>query len=112
MTEEYWANSQLSPVRNFGHIKLFGQEYIIVNKEGKDIFQCCAEAMKNERQYAIEPGEPCDLVDKRYVPIYRKIGRDKFIEWVKEGLLLDDMKKRLKGDENGKIKAAADTGSC
>ena len=99
MTEEFWADSQFSIVRHYGIIKAFGHEYIIVNKEGKDIFECSADADREGRDYAIAPGEPCDLVDQRYVPIYRAIGRDKFIEWVKEGLLLDDMKKRLEGGE-------------
>lgn len=99
MTEEFWAESHFSVVRHTGTIKAFGREYIIVNMEGKDIFECSAEAEKQGREKAIEPGEPCDLVDRRYVPIYRKIGRDKFIEWVKEGLLFDDMNKRLEGEK-------------
>ena len=96
MTEEFWAESHFSIVRHTGTIKAFGRTYVIVNKEGKDIFECSAEAEKEGREKAIEPGEPCDLVDVKYVPIYREIGRDRFIEWVKEGLLLDDMWKRLK----------------
>lgn len=99
MTEEFWANSHFSIARYYGRVKAFGLEYIIVNKEGKDIFECSAEAHKAGREKAIEPGEPCDLVDRRYVPIYRKLGRDKFIEWVKEGLELKDMEKRLKEEK-------------
>lgn len=95
MTEEYWANSPFSVARYYGGIKVEGVDYIIVNKEGKDIYECSAEAEKAGREKAIEPGEPCDLVDRRYVPMYRKLGRDKFIEWVKEGLDLPAMKKRI-----------------
>lgn len=95
MTEEYWANSPFSVARYYGGIKVQGVDYIIVNKEGKDIYECSAEAKKAGREKAIEPGEPCDLVDRRYVPMYRKLGRDKFIEWVKEGLDLAAMKKRI-----------------
>ena len=98
MTEEYWATSQFSIARYYGGIKVGGIEYIIVNKEGKDIFECSMEAQKAGREKAIEPGEPCDLIDKRYQPIYRKVGRDKFIEWVEEGLELTAMKERLKGE--------------
>jgi hypothetical protein len=94
MTEEYWANSPFSVARYYGVIKVRGVDYIIVNKEGKDIYECSAEAEKAGREKAIEPGEPCDLVDRRYVPMYRKLGRDKFIEWVNEGLDLPAMKKR------------------
>lgn len=95
MTEEYWASSPYSIARYYGGIKIGGVEYIIVNKEGKDLFECSAEAEKAGREKAIEPGEPCDLIDKRYQPIYRKVGRDKFIEWVKEGLELKQMKERV-----------------
>ena len=96
MTEEYWATSQFSIARYYGRIKVGGIEYIIVNKEGKDVFELSVEAEKAGRENAIEPGEPCDLIDKRYQPIYRKVGRDKFIEWVKDGLELKRMKERLK----------------
>jgi len=85
MTEEYWTNSPFSIARYTGCIKAPHAEYILVNKEGKDIFECSAEAQKEGRKYAIEPGEPADLVDKRYLPIYRKIGRDKFIEYCEKG---------------------------
>lgn len=96
MTEEYWANSPFSIARYYGDIKVDGIEYIIVNKEGKDIYECSKEAEKAGRQKAIEPGEPCDLIDKRYQSIYRKVGRDEFIKWVKEGLELGQMKERIK----------------
>lgn len=97
MTEEYWASSPYSIARYYGCIKIRGVEYIIVNKEGKDLFECSAEAEKAGREKSIEPGEPADLIDKRYQPIYRKVGREKFIEWVKEGLDLKQMKERVKG---------------
>lgn len=84
MTEEYWANSQFSVVRYTGSMKWNGVAYIICNKEGKDIFQCSIEAEKAGREKAIEPGEPCDLIDQRYLPVYRKLGREKFIELIKE----------------------------
>lgn len=99
MTEEYWASSPYSIARYYGSIKIAGVEYVIVNKEGKDIYECSTEAEKAGREKAIEPGEPADLVDKRYVPIYRKVGREKFIEWVKEGLDLAAMKKRIKEEK-------------
>ena len=96
MTEEYWATSQFSIARYYGGIKVGGVDYVIVNKEGKDIYECSIEAKKAGREKAIEPGEPADLIDRRYIPMYKKLGRDKFIEWVKEGLDLAAMKKRLK----------------
>ena len=88
MEEEYWMNTQLSIAKHYGEVKMkIGGEtihYIIVNKEGKDIFECSSEAQKAGRDKAIEPGEPADLVDKRYVPAYRKMGRKAFIKMIEE----------------------------
>ena len=99
MTEEYWATSQFSIARYYGGIKVGGVDYVIVNKEGKDIYECSIEAKKAGREKAIEPGEPADLIDRRYIPMYKKLGRDKFIEWVKEGLDLKAMKERIKNEK-------------
>lgn len=88
MEEEYWRNSQFSIAKYYGRINvnIGGEtiEYVIVNKDGKDIFECSAEAEKAGRDKAIEPGEPADLVDKRYVPAYRKMGREAFIKMLEE----------------------------
>ena len=80
MSEEFWSNSQLSVARYYGRVKISGYEYIIVNKEGKDIFQCSVEAEKAGREKAIEPGEPADLCRKDFVTYYRRLGREKFFE--------------------------------
>ena len=82
--EEYWANSQLSIARYYGRVKIGGYEYIIVNKEGKDIFECSAEAEKAGRAKAIEAGEPADLCRTDFVKYYRALGRDAFIQVLKE----------------------------
>lgn len=88
MEEEFWRNSQFSIAKYYGEIdvKIGGEKirYVIVNKEGKDIFECSSEAQKAGRDKAIEPGEPADLVDKRYVPAYRKMGREAFIKMIEE----------------------------
>ena len=88
MEEGYWRNSQFSIAKYYGRINvnIGGEtiEYVIVNKEGKDIFECSLEAEKAGRDKAIEPGEPADLVDRRYVPAYRKIGREAFIKMLNE----------------------------
>lgn len=83
MTEEYWANSQFSVARYTGAIKLGGHRYVIVDKTGRDIFELSALAVKEGRQKAIEPGEPCDLIREDFIPLYKKHGRDKFIEVLK-----------------------------
>lgn len=84
MTEEYWASSQFSVARHTGHIRISGHVYVIVNKEGKDIFECSIEAEKAGREKAIEPGEPADLCRRDFVMYYRKLGRDAFLQVLKD----------------------------
>ena len=88
MAEDYWRNSQFSIARFYGaiNVKIGGEtiNYVIVNKEGKDIFECSEEAQKEGREKAIEPGEPVDLIDRRYIPVYRKMGREAFIKMIEE----------------------------
>lgn len=90
MTEEYWANSPFSIARYYGQIKVDNHTYVIVNKEGKDIFECSAEADKAGREKAIEPGEPADLVRQDFVKHYRRLGRDRFIEVLKQNKRASD----------------------
>ena len=104
MTEEYWANNGLSVARYYGGINFNGYRYVIVNKEGKDVWECTKEAEKAGRDKAIEPGEPADLCIVSLVPSYRKLGRDKIIELVKEGKSEKEIKaiafpKKKKGGE-------------
>lgn len=99
MTEEFWADSPLFIVRYYGQIKIDGCGYVICNKEGKDIFECSLEAEKEGREQAIEPGEPCDLVRADVIPIYRKLGREKFLEFLKQNpdvWTLKEIRVRLK----------------
>ena len=94
MEEEYWRNSHLSIARFYGgiNLKLEGKsyEYIIVDEFGRDLFQCSAEAEKEGRDMAIEPGEPCDLLCKGFLHFYKKLGRDAFIEVLKKNQYTDD----------------------
>lgn len=90
MAEEFWANSQFSIVRYYGQISVGNHTYVIVNKEGKDIFECSAEADKAGREKAIEPGEPADLVHLDFVKHYRRLGRDRFLEVLKQNLRTSD----------------------
>ena len=85
MSEEYWANTQLSFVRYTGQVRFMDHEYIIVNKEGIDIFALSIRAEKEGREKAIEPGEPCDLCLKSLVTSYHRLGRERIIQLVKEG---------------------------
>lgn len=93
MTEAYWANSMLSPVRYTGRIRAFGSEYIIVDKNGIDIFTLSEIAEREGREKAIPPGEPCDLIDTRLIKAYRRLGRDRIITLLKEGKSLTEINK-------------------
>ena len=96
MTEEFWANSQLSIARYYGEIVFDGRKYIIVDKLGRDIFECSAIADKEGREKAIEPGEPADLVLSTLRFAYRKLGRERIIELIKEGKTEEEIKAMVK----------------
>lgn len=73
LTKESWMNSQLSVAKYSGGVQVTGEggetiTLLIVNKEGKDL-----------TQVGIPSGEPADLVDKEFIPLYKKLGRDLFI---------------------------------
>ena len=99
MTEEFWANSQLSIARYYGEITFNGRKYIIVDKHGRDIYECSAIADKEGREKAIEPGEPSDLILSTLRFAYRKLGRDRIIELIKDGKTEDEIKALAKKGE-------------
>lgn len=84
MAEEYWANTQFSIVRHYGRITINRNMYIIVNKDGLDIFALSTIAERAGKEKAIEPGEPCDLVREDFVKYYKKLKRDRFLAILKE----------------------------
>lgn len=85
MSKEFWMSSHLSIARFYGGITFGDKTYLIVNKKGKSIFQS-----------SIKPGEPADLVDEQYIPVYKKVGRDRFLKMLEEKLTLKEMKKIIK----------------
>lgn len=99
MAKEFWENSIFSIARHFGQIRIGGYIYVICNKDGKDVFACSLEAEKTGRQKAIEPGEPADLVRFDVLPIYRKLGREKFLQFCTENRdvwTIKEIRQRLK----------------
>ena len=86
MAEEYWANSQLSVVRHFGEINFNGHHYIIVNKEGISVLELSDPKSKHYAKdgMVIPAGEPCDLILADFQPYYRSLGRDAFLEVLRE----------------------------
>lgn len=84
ITEEVWANSQLSIARYYGIVMIGGKDYTIVDKRGHTIFECSVEAEKEGRAKAILPGEPADLCRDDFIPLYKKLGREKMFQFLKE----------------------------
>ena len=98
-TKESWMNSQLSVAKYSGgiHLTVEGgkkRTFLIVNKEGKDL-----------NQVSIPAGEPADLVDKEFIPLYKKLGRILFIGIVQANPLAS--RKELKDilTETAEVKA-------
>ena len=86
MEEAYWANSYFSIARHYGGVRAFGHEYTIVNKDGVTIFELSDPASPHYvvgNAKAIPPGEPADLVMAEWIPTYRRMGREAFIEHIR-----------------------------
>lgn len=99
MSEEYWANSQFSVARYTGSIKVNNATYVIVNKFGVTIFELSSPSSEyyvGDDNMAIPPGEHCDLVRVEWVPVYKALGRDKFIELLEQDLSLEEAKELIK----------------
>ena len=99
LTKEFWMNSQLSVAKYSGGIHLTcdggkKRTFLIVNKEGKEL-----------NQVSIPAGEPADLVDKEFIPLYKKLGRTLFIGIVQANPLasLKELKDIL--TESAEVKA-------
>ena len=97
--KESWMNSQLSIAKYSGGVQVVGEggkkrTFFIVNKEGKDLTQA-----------GISEGEPADLVDKEFIPLYKKLGRTLFIGIVQANPLAS--RKELKDilTESAEVKA-------
>lgn len=84
-TEEQWANCHLSIAKYYGGARILGKDYRIVNKDGIYLFQLSDPDSEHyiKEGKAIQPGEPADLVQLAWIPLYRKIGRDKFLAMIK-----------------------------
>ena len=98
-TKESWMKSQLSVAKYSGGIHLTcdggkKRTFLIVNKEGKEL-----------NQVSIPAGEPADLVDKEFIPLYKKLGRNLFIGIVQANPLAS--RKELKDilTESAEVKA-------
>ena len=97
-TKESWLRSQLSVAKYSGGVQIEDEDgkkrtFLIVNKEGKDL-----------NQVSIPASEPADLVDKEFIPLYKKLGRTLFIGIVQANPLAS--RKELKDilTESAKVK--------
>lgn len=101
LTKEAWMSSYFSVAKFSGGITVTGdggkeREFFVVNKEGKTLMQV-----------GIPAGEPADLVDNEFIPLYKKLGREKFIEIVKDNPLLSrEELKNVLSEAADKAKAA------
>lgn len=83
MAEDFWINTNLSIARYYGGVTIFGHQYIIVDKYGRDLWEASLAKDREGSDKAIPPGEPADLLRQDFQEFYKKLGRDKFLEVLK-----------------------------
>ena len=99
IAKEAWLCSQLSIAKYSGGIDISDEEngtrhFLVVDGKGQPY------------QGILSPREPADLVDKEFLPFYRKLGRDKFISIVSmEPLASRKGLKQILSAEVQKVKA-------
>ena len=84
MAEEFWMNTHLSVARHYGGVQFNGHRYIIVDKHGRDLWEASMAKDREGSDKAIPPGEPADLLRQDFQKFYKKLGREKFIEILKD----------------------------
>lgn len=105
-SEDAWRNGPLSIAAHYGAMKINGRIYEIVNAKGETLRQISARMERRHQEgLAIPPGEPADLVLKTWVPVYKKLGRDRIIALLGQGASLKEarlMAKNLNPVKNNK----------
>ena len=86
-------NGPLSVARHYGGCIISEQEYVIVDRFGRDVFECSEIADREGRDMAIEPGEPADLVRRDFIPVYRRLGRELVMKSLGSGMSEEDIRK-------------------
>lgn len=79
MEEAYWRNSYLSVVRYYGAVTINKKGYSIVNKEGITLLELSDPTSPHFANdlIAISPGEPADLIQNDWIPVYKALGERK-----------------------------------
>lgn len=104
-----WMNGQLSIAARYGGMKINGRIYEIVNAKGETLRQISARMeRRHEEGLAIPPGEPADLILKTWIPVYRKLGRDRVIALLGEGATLKEARLMVKNVKVGRQPACED----
>ena len=96
-TEEHWRNCQFSIARIYGSIIINKDHYSVVNRDGITLAELSDPKSRHyvgDDSNAIEPGEPADLILTKAIPAYKKLGRDAFIELLKQGADLASINER------------------
>ena len=77
-------NSYLSIARHYGGVRFRGYQYIVVDKLGRDLWECTFAKDRAGSDKAIPAGESADLVRMDFVKFYKALGRDKFLQVLKD----------------------------
>lgn len=91
MEEDYWINTYYSIARHFGQITINKEIYIVVDKLGRDLWECTEAAEREGREKAIEPGEPADLIWIGLQKHYKRLKRDRIIQLLQEGKTFEEI---------------------
>lgn len=92
MEESYWMNTHLSVARYYGGVIFMKKQYDIVNKDGIKLLELSDPDSPHyvKEGMAIPPGEPADLVQTDWIPVYKALGRKKTFELVQSGKTLGE----------------------
>ena len=71
-----------------GAATINGVTYTLVNRNGKPVKRYVHSAITDPDVLFVSKGEPCDLVDDRYLEPYRTMGREAFLEMVRQNPLI------------------------
>ncbi len=85
-------NTPYSIARHYGRVIINKEIYIIVDKLGRDLFECSKIAEREGRDKAIEPWEPADLIWIGLHSHYKRLGRERIIELLKSGADFETIK--------------------
>lgn len=67
-----------------GTATINGKAYTLVNRKGKPVKRYVHSAITDPDVLFVPKGEPCDLVDDRYLEPYRSMGREAFLEMTRQ----------------------------